>query len=913
MLSPSPLAVLQASAVALSYSEVARDSAPSTSSIATGGGQKIIEDAFGRIIVVYVDSSGRLGVTFSNSAPSTAGSWSAPVKSPTPAFAYLRPAAVLVSPTLLRILAEGGTGTGFITDVAVSIGRDQESNILGVSFGTPVILDGSGRAKYPTAILAHNGDILAAWNWPDSNGASKTKSYRWNPALGWVKFSGSSGNPEDAAEDKQNRVGIFPILIQRMDNYNVYLFGNRDPSSSTSTLVFNTASFDGSNWVWGTANLAYEANAAKGIEDTPSLAWDPVRSLVVAAYDVSGTHRYGVFTVDASDRKAHVDSPSFAVSDNDWGTIAVEAGGDYYLSIVDASSDGGAGRLVYTKLASGLWNATVTVLDPEQDNTGASVKRTAGSRIDLLYLKGVSSPATIRFVRISASSPAPVPAPPPVGSGGFTFAAAGDLGGSDGTTASLNALAGSGASFFVAVGDLSYGSITPENSWCNYVKSHVGSAFPFQLVSGNHEDDGGSGGLIDNFAACLPDRMGSVGVYAKEYYFDYPFLDPLARFIMVSPDLAFSGGGAYSYTTGSPHYNWLSNTIDGARAARIPWVIVGMHKVCLSEGSKSCEIGLDLVNLLISKRVDLVLEGHDHDYQRSKQLTCAVVGSYNSACVADDGSDGVYRKGAGTVFVIAGIFGRSLSSSVDSGDAEAPYFARAFGSATPGAGFGFVKYTVSRARVDARLVLATGGSFADSFSLVPPLTISGVSVDPPQPFSQSTVSFSAAVLGAIGTPRIFWDFTGDYLPDLEGNPVTWTYDYGQNVEIRVYAIDETGAFSTTFSLIIRVFWPPSDFIFDWVDFDNNGRVNIVEVSHVVFCGLVTSDSPDWSRCFYWDLNLDNKIDISEVSSVVADYGISLVGPFAGSGQPLGRMDPQWHQLCSSLDLKVRNYCQARLG
>ncbi len=40
------------------------------------------------------------------------------------------------------------------------------------------------------------------------------------------------------------------------------------------------------------------------------------------------------------------------------------------------------------------------------------------------------------------------------------------------------------------------------------------------MVVGNHEDDDGAHGWIGTFAACLPDRMGMVGVYPVQYYFD---------------------------------------------------------------------------------------------------------------------------------------------------------------------------------------------------------------------------------------------------------------------------------------------------------------------------------------------------------------------------------------------------------
>jgi len=294
-------------------------------------------------------------------------------------------------------------------------------------------------------------------------------------------------------------------------------------------------------------------------------------------------------------------------------------------------------------------------------------------------------------------------------SASVTFAAAGDHGSGAATTASLRALASSGATFYLALGDLSYGSPRAEPSWCNLVKSSVGASYPFELVLGNHDD--GSNGFIDNFAACLPDRMGAHGRYGVEYYFDY---GTLLRVIMIAPDVNV-GGESYQYVQGNSHYAWLAQRIDEARAVGIPWVIVGMHKVCITVGEKKCEIGVDLMNLLIAKRVDLILQGHDHTYQRSKQLTCAFEKSFVSACVADDGSDNTYTRGAGAVFVIAGAFGRSFAA-IDTRDPEAGYFARWMGDgANPT--YGFVKYTVTPEQLSAQYVGTSGGTFTDSFSI----------------------------------------------------------------------------------------------------------------------------------------------------------------------------------------------------
>ena len=305
---------------------------------------------------------------------------------------------------------------------------------------------------------------------------------------------------------------------------------------------------------------------------------------------------------------------------------------------------------------------------------------------------------------------------------GFSFAAAGDHAANSRATSSLDLLGASGVNFYLALGDMSYSQLVPESAWCDYVKSHVGANFPFQVLAGNHEDDGPDG-LIENFAACLPDRIGNIsGEYGKEYYFDYPPADPIARFILISPNLTFSNGQKYTYTAGTARYNWLADTIDAARIGRLRWVIVGMHENCLTIGTKPCEIGSDLLNLLVSKKVDLVLQAHDHSYQRSKQFALSPacpavpVGAFNASCVVDDGLDNLYTGGNGTVFVINGAFGAELYD-LNLLDPEVDYFAKWMGlNVNPR--FGFMKYTVSDTGISAEFVGSTAGSFADHFTIL---------------------------------------------------------------------------------------------------------------------------------------------------------------------------------------------------
>src|SRR6266849_7268887 len=348
---------------------------------------------------------------------------------------------------------------------------------------------------------------------------------------------------------------------------------------------------------------------------------------------------------------------------------------------------------------------------------------------------------------------------PPLKAAGpsFSFTAGGDIGGNNNTSTALDLIAQSGSNFHLAIGDLSYSEIAPESKWCSYVQSRVGSTFPFELLSGNHEDGGelgGQDGLIDNFVQCLPDRLGAQGTYGKEYYFDYPASSPIARFIMISPGLTFTNGGLYDYSAGTAHYNWVSNTIDSARAAGIKWVIVGMHKVCISMGIMPCDIGNDIFNLLVSKKVDLILQGHDHDYQRSKQLafsgtTCTAIQAetYNSNCVVNDGSTGVYTQGAGPVVVIVGTVGEGLHT-INTSDGDAGYFATWMGNNINPTN-GLTKFSLSsdQLTVSANFTGSTApNNFTDSFTITSSTATPTPTPTPPP----GTISLRAAAIGNDG-------------------------------------------------------------------------------------------------------------------------------------------------------------------
>ncbi len=416
----------------------------------------------------------------------------------------------------------------------------------------------------------------------------------------------------------------------------------------------------------------------------------------------------------------------------------------------------------------------------------------------------------------------------------FSFATAGDLGYlnfGDGQ-ASLGRLSTSGASFFLALGDLSYDSAVTGDVWCSQFKSQFSNV---EVVPGNH-DTGEVNGTTGTrsyekfvngcpFTLTSPISCGPVtgNCYGKEYFFDYPSTSPLARFITISPrvfnitgictvicssavgDSCTDQYGCWQYNAGDAHYNWLSSAIDNARASSIKWVIVASHKDCIAAGDQNCSYEPPLFNLLVGKKVDLIIYGHDHSYQRSKQLglntsTCTGFTDsngftvYNSACIVDDGSRGFYSAGAGTVVMIQGTFGAGLNNVNDTtvnggaNAAEAPYFAKLMGANTPGNGHGFVKYTFSSSSITMQTNFA--GTFSDIFSITTSPLASSFTYSPASPKAGQTVTFNATASGGTSPYTFSWNF-GDSTTS-SGSTTTHSYANPGIYNVTLTATDSTG-------------------------------------------------------------------------------------------------------------------------
>ena len=100
---------------------------------------------------------------------------------------------------------------------------------------------------------------------------------------------------------------------------------------------------------------------------------------------------------------------------------------------------------------------------------------------------------------------------------------------------------------------------------------------------------------------------------------------------------------------------WLSKDLDSARAdAHIKWIVVVVHEPIYTSKSKHLpdERGIKktILPIIDKHHVDLVLQGHNHNYQRTFPMS--------SNQVADRSADSNYKGPKGTIYMVIGTGGQ---------------------------------------------------------------------------------------------------------------------------------------------------------------------------------------------------------------------------------------------------------------
>jgi len=169
------------------------------------------------------------------------------------------------------------------------------------------------------------------------------------------------------------------------------------------------------------------------------------------------------------------------------------------------------------------------------------------------------------------------------------------------------------------------------------------SRAPFFLALGNHDygrelkNPAGKGFLKANFTPFH--SVPYTGLPPHYYFFDQAH----ARFFVLDTN-AFGGAKfAPELAAGSKQYKWLEHFLS--KASDKTWKFVVLHHPLYSTGAHPSteELVKALEPLFLKYKVDLVLQGHDHDYERTLPI-----------------KDGLPDEAAGIIYITLGGGGNQL-------------------------------------------------------------------------------------------------------------------------------------------------------------------------------------------------------------------------------------------------------------
>ncbi len=227
----------------------------------------------------------------------------------------------------------------------------------------------------------------------------------------------------------------------------------------------------------------------------------------------------------------------------------------------------------------------------------------------------------------------------------FNFGAAGDWGCTSNTDATLTNVKGKGPERVFALGDYSYSS----TGTCFFNKiDPTGLTSITKIAIGNHEDDDSEG---------FSSYMSHFGLSQTYYSYDY---DNVHVLVMDTDRV--------SYASGSAQRNFVQSDLQAASTnPNVKWIIVYLHKPlytspntcssssCSNTGSENTNLRNGFHPMFDQYGVDLVLEGHVHDYQRTYQIKYDPV-SPSSPTITNNNLN-TYTEGNGEIFAIVGTGG----------------------------------------------------------------------------------------------------------------------------------------------------------------------------------------------------------------------------------------------------------------
>eukprot|EP00644_Phytophthora_capsici_P009442 jgi/Phyca11/106993/e_gw1.13.285.1 len=277
----------------------------------------------------------------------------------------------------------------------------------------------------------------------------------------------------------------------------------------------------------------------------------------------------------------------------------------------------------------------------------------------------------------------------------FTIAVYGDLGADDNSVASnkyVNGLVDE-IDFIYHVGDIAYADnafLTAKNVFGFYYEqvynkfmnsmTNVMRQIPYMVLVGNHEAECHSPTCL--LSSDKKDQLGNYSAFNSRFrmpspesggvlnmWYSYEYAS--AHFTSISSETDYPNAPSNAYYTNRVYggfgnqLKWLEEDLKAAEANReqVPWVIVGMHRPmytirsCEADGVpnndyEALNVQEAFEELFIKYKVDLVLQGHVHAYERHFPTRN---GSVVMEGVSNDAK--TYKNPQAPVYVVTGVAG----------------------------------------------------------------------------------------------------------------------------------------------------------------------------------------------------------------------------------------------------------------
>ncbi|MFI6096329.1 purple acid phosphatase family protein [Lentzea sp. NPDC051213] len=255
---------------------------------------------------------------------------------------------------------------------------------------------------------------------------------------------------------------------------------------------------------------------------------------------------------------------------------------------------------------------------------------------------------------------------------GFSFTAFGDQGVGYNALATNSLIADLAPRFHVAMGDLSYAlngegghpaeDLYDARKWDSFFQQNevIAAGIPWMVALGNHEMEGwydnhGYGGMRARFS--MPDNAwdGSTCIYSWRY-------QNVGLISLDGNDICFNSPSNLDYT-GGRQQTWLKAQLARFRAdPTIDFIVAYCHQCTYSTSSSNgAELGAQQrwAPLFDQYQVDLVLNGHNHVYERTDPIRAGKATRRAPVrSTIDPAKDG-------TTYITAGGGGESINKWVD--------------------------------------------------------------------------------------------------------------------------------------------------------------------------------------------------------------------------------------------------------